>query len=60
MGDFIENNNQSVQGILKCYEETNNIRLKGKIISLLVKLFQIIESQVDLSCMTSEGKSRTN
>lgn len=60
MGDFIENHNQSVQGILKCYEETNNIKLKGKIISLLVKLFKIIENQVDLSYMTSEGKSRTN
>lgn len=60
MGDFTENHNQSVQGILKCYEKTNNINLKRKIIYLLVKLFQIIENQVDFSCMTSEGKSRTN
>lgn len=60
MGDFTENHNQSVQGILKCYEETNNIRLKRNIISVLVKLFQITENQVHFSCMTSEDKSRTN
>lgn len=60
MRDFTENHNQSVQGILKCYDETRNIRLKIKITFLLVKIFQIIENRVDLSCMTSEGKSRTN
>lgn len=57
MRDFKENLNWGVQGILKCYKETRN---RLEIAFLIVKIFQIIEDRVELSCMAPEGKSRTN